>query len=64
MELLAELWPSGRVLDTFRISVGGTRLLNVEASLYDPIPLDTFKGWRFKADFRPEDIVIRRNLTT
>jgi hypothetical protein len=44
--------------------VGGTKLLNVEASLFDLVPLDTFKGWRFKADFRPEDIVIRHNLTT
>jgi hypothetical protein len=51
MELLAELRPSGRVLDAFRILVGGTKLLNVEASLFDLIPLDTFKGWRFKADF-------------
>jgi hypothetical protein len=58
MELMAELRPSGRVLDAFRIAVGGTRLLSVETSLYD------IKGWRFKADFRPEDIVIRRNLTT
>jgi hypothetical protein len=49
MELMAELRPSGRVLDAFRISVGGTRLLNVEASLYDLLPLDTFK-----ADFRPK----------
>ena len=64
MELMAELRPSGRVLDAFRIAVGGTRLLSVETSLYDILPLDTFKGWRFKADFRPEDIVIRRNLTT
>ena len=55
MELMAELRPSGRVLDAFRIA---------ETSLYDILPLDTFKGWRFKADFRPEDIVIRRNLTT
>jgi len=59
MELLAELRPSGRVLDPFRISVGGTKLLNVETSLFDFIPLDTFKGWRFKAD-----IGIRRNLTS
>jgi hypothetical protein len=44
MELLAELRPSGRVLDAFRISVGGTRLLSVEALLLDLIPLDTFKG--------------------
>jgi hypothetical protein len=29
MELLTELRPSGRVLDAFRILVGGTKLLNV-----------------------------------
>jgi hypothetical protein len=63
-ELLAELRPSGRVLDAFRISVGGTKMLNVETSLFDSIPFDTFKGWRYKADFRPENIVISRNLTT
>jgi hypothetical protein len=28
MELMAELRPSGRVLGPFRMSVGGTRLLN------------------------------------
>jgi hypothetical protein len=33
MELMAELRPSGRVLDAFRIAVGGSRLLSVETSL-------------------------------
>jgi hypothetical protein len=47
MELLAELRPSGRVRDAFMISVGGTKLLNVETLLFDFIPFDTFKGWRF-----------------
>jgi hypothetical protein len=64
MELHAELRPSGRILDSFRVSVGGSKLLTVEALLFDIIPLDSFKGWFIKADFRPEDIVIRRNLTT
>jgi hypothetical protein len=63
MELHAELRPSGQVLDAIKISVGGTKLLNVETSLFDLIPLDTFKGWLIKADFRPEDIIIRRNIT-
>jgi hypothetical protein len=64
MELHAELMPSGRDLDAFRVSVGGTKLLSVETSLFDLILLDTFKGWIIKADFRPEDNIIRRNLTT
>jgi len=63
IELLAELRPSGRVLDAFGVSVGGTKLLSVETSLFDLIPLNTFKGWIIKADFRPDDIIIRRNLT-
>jgi hypothetical protein len=44
MELMAELRPSGWVLDTFRISAGGTRLLNVEASLYDLLPQTPSRG--------------------
>jgi len=64
MELHAELRPSGRILDAFRISLAGTKILAIEVELFKLLPVNTFKGWSFKAEFRPEDIVIRKNLTS
>jgi len=64
MELHAELRPSGRVLDAFRVSLAGTATLIVDVEVYKLLPIDSFKGWSFRGDFRPSDIVIRKNLTT
>ena len=37
-ELLAQLRPSGRILDNFRVSIGGNRALENDADLGQLIP--------------------------
>jgi hypothetical protein len=43
MELLAQLRPTGRILDSFRISLDGA-LLNRNLDLGQLIPSDVFRG--------------------
>jgi hypothetical protein len=64
VELLAQLRPSGRVLDACRVVLGGTEILRVEINLFDVVPNPTFADWKLRYQIWPRDIGIRRNLTT
>jgi hypothetical protein len=62
LQICAQLRPSGRILDHFRVALGGTRILDYEAELSHLIPVNTFKGWRIKGQARLTDIAIRANV--
>ena len=62
MELCAQLRPSGRILDHFRVALGGSRILEFEADLGQLIPVHQFKNWRVKGQMWPRDINIRPNV--
>ena len=62
LELYAQLRPTGRILDHFRAVIGGTRILEIDASLSDMIPNPVFRGWRFRTQKQPGDVQIRRNM--
>ena len=62
MELLAQARPNGRVLDHYRVTLGGSKILDVSpplaAMLLGPANL------KFKYQIWPRDVEIRRNMTT
>jgi hypothetical protein len=64
MELLAQVRPNGRVMDHFRITLGGSSLLEVDTVLSSLIPFPALDNYRFKFQFWPRDVAIRRNMTT
>ncbi len=56
MELLAQLRPSGRILDHFRIALDGSAALSKELDLGQLIPSSVFKGHKLAFQFWPRDI--------
>jgi hypothetical protein len=64
IELLAQLRPTGRILDNFRLSVNGTEILEAELELNQLLPTPVFNGFKLRFQYWPRDIGIRRNLTT
>ncbi len=64
MELMAQFRPNGRVMDHFRIAVGGSSLLEVNKPLSSIIPTVALDKYKFKYQFWARDIAIRRNMTT
>ena len=61
-ELLAQLRPSGRILDNFRVSIGGNRVLEIDADLRQLIPVPVFRNWRIRGQFWARDVAIRPNV--
>ena len=62
LEIYAQLRPTGRILDNFRAVLGGTRYLEINASLMDMIPSSRFKGWHYRTQRYPGEVVIRKNM--
>jgi hypothetical protein len=52
----------GRILEAFRAVIGGTKPLEVDASLMDMIPNPVFREWRYRTRKQLSDIYIRRNM--
>ena len=64
VELLAQLRPSGRILDNFRFAVNGNQILDSELDLGQLLPADALRGYKLRYQYWPRDINIRRNMTT
>jgi hypothetical protein len=64
MELLAQLRPSGRILDHFRIALDGSAAIRQELDLGQLIPSSVFKGHKLAFQYWSQDIRIRRNMLT
>jgi hypothetical protein len=62
MEVLAQLRPSGRILDNFRVALVGSKALDFDAVLFSLIPAAIFKGWRVKGQCWARDVAIRANV--
>jgi hypothetical protein len=61
-ELYGQLRPTGRMLDHFRCILGGSKHLEINASLIDMIPNECFRVWRYRTQKGPSEVVIRRNM--
>jgi hypothetical protein len=62
LELFAQLRPTGRILDNFRLAMDGSKLLTVAADLGAIIPANRFAGHKLRFQQRPRDIAFRRNM--
>jgi hypothetical protein len=64
VELLAQARPNGRVLDHFRVTLGGSRIIDVTAPMSALLLTPAASPWRFRYQRWPADIEIRRNMTS
>jgi hypothetical protein len=64
MELLAQVWHTGRILGNFRVALGGEARLKVDVDLGAMVPVEVFTGWRFKTQYWLRHIRIRTNMTS
>jgi hypothetical protein len=64
MELMVQMRPNGRLLDHFRVVLGGTDLLEAVLPLNNLLPSPNLNGWKARYQFWPRDTAIRRNMTT
>lgn len=65
MELMALVRPTGRILDHFRVAIGGNVTINLEVDLFKLIPAAAeLPKWRMSYQIWGRDIVIRQGMTT
>jgi hypothetical protein len=64
LELLVQVRPNGRMLDHFRVVLGGSKILTVNAAMADLLQIPSAKRWRLKMQSWPRDIEIKRNMVT
>ena len=67
MELLAQIRPNGRIMDHWRIAIGGSNILEVSVDLGVVIPAASaakLPKWRLLLQQWPADLPIRRNMVT
>jgi hypothetical protein len=60
MELLMQARPNGRMLDHYRVTLGGAKILDVNFVM--ALPAAT--AWRLYHQVWPKDVELRRNMTT
>ena len=64
MELLAQVRPNGRILDHYRVSLGGSRILDVNCRLAELLLCPATAELQFKYSVWPRDVDIKRNMLT
>jgi hypothetical protein len=64
MEVAAQVRPNGRILDHYRVTLGGSRIVDVSTSMAKLSLVDGASPWKFRYQVWPRDIAIRRNMTT
>ena len=64
VELLAQLRDNGRILDHWRLTVGGSRVQQLLVPMTEMFQLPSLSAWRFRMQFWARDMLIRRNMTT
>ena len=64
MELLAQVRPNGRILDHYRVTLGGSRILDINCKLSELLLCPATATLRFKYSTWPKDIDIKRNMSS
>ena len=65
IELLAQIRPNGRVVDHWRLTAGGAKILEVNFFLMTLVPkASELPAWRLSFQKWPAEIMFRRNMTT
>jgi hypothetical protein len=63
-EVLAQVRPNGRVLDHYRVTMGGSKIIEVKASMAAMALAPANSTWMFRHQVWPKDVIIRRNMTS
>ncbi len=64
MEVMAQIRDNGRLLDHFRVALGGRDVLTVETNLTRVLRDNNVNTYRLRFQYWAKDIFIRRNATT
>jgi len=64
VELMAQARANGRIIDHFKLVVGGTEELAVEFKMADLFNIRSPPEWTLVYKLQPADIKIRRNMST
>ncbi len=64
VELMVQARNNGRLVDHFRVAVGGREMLTVETNLSRVFRHNNLNNYRLRFQYWPRDISIRRNATT
>ena len=64
MEVMAQMRKNGRILDHFRVALGGRNILNLETNLSKVFKENSVNTYRLRFQYWAKDIFIRRNTTT
>jgi hypothetical protein len=64
MELLMQARPNGRMLDHYRVTLGGAKILDVNFAMATVMALPAANAWRLRHQVWPKDVMLRRNMTT
>ena len=62
VEAMAQARANGRILDHFRLVLGGAQLLEATAAVADIFPIAAMPGWTVVFSCWPRDVAIRRNM--
>jgi hypothetical protein len=63
VELLAQVRPNGRIIDHYKLVLGGSSIVNINTPMMSLFP-DVPEAWRFRQQVWARDIDVRRNMTT
>ena len=64
-ELMAQVRPNGRIVDHWRVALGGVRILDAKLALKRMVPAaERLPAWTVHYQKWPADLQIRRNMTT
>ena len=64
VELLAQLRDNGRILNHWRLTIGGSSVQQLLVPMTEMFQLPSLSAWRFRMQFWARDVLIRRNMTT
>ena len=64
VEAMAQARANGRILDHFRLVLGGAQLLEATAAVADIFPIAAMPGWTVVFSCWPRDVAIRRNMAS
>ena len=64
VEAMAEARANGRVLDHFRIVLGGSQMLEATVAVKDIFPVAAMPSWSVAFSCWPRDVAIRRNMAS
>ena len=64
MEIMAQMRPNGRVMDHWRVALGGSKCLEMKIPLASILPAAaTWPKWHLFYQMWPKDVEIRRNMS-